>query len=218
MCLTSWLFSRLATSTASGVSTTMTSSTPTTLTSRLVAWTSVLRLSSTIASPTAALPCASLSRPARPPPRRRGRSSRRPAAPCGCRARRGSASDHRVVDRFGRHRSNSALPGRNEAGVGWRVPSQAARAGGGDVGPETFDRRQPDRRAQHEHPGVPVVAAVGDVSSRGRQVGLLDEARDRRAAVGADVAVAGLGPVGGDAEDHDRAVGRGVDRAAPARR
>ena len=58
--LTSWLRSRLAISTASGVSTTTTSSSPTTLTSRLVACTSVLWLSLTMASPTLALPWASL--------------------------------------------------------------------------------------------------------------------------------------------------------------
>jgi hypothetical protein len=57
MFLTSWLLLAVATSTASGVSTTTTSCRPTTPTRRLVACTSVLRQSLRMASPTLALPC-----------------------------------------------------------------------------------------------------------------------------------------------------------------
>jgi hypothetical protein len=98
-----------------------------------------------------------------------------------------------------------------------RVPGQPG--GRGDVGPQPLERGQPDAGAQHEHAGVPVVAAVVDVAARGRRVGLLDECGDfmhagAGRAAGADVAVAGLGPVGAHAEDHDVAGGGLAHRTA----
>ena len=79
-----------------------------------------------------------------------------------------------------------------------------------------LQRLQPDRCANHEHAGVPVEAAVGQIALGGGQIGLLDELRHlvRAAAgvVGADVAEAGFRPIGRDAEDHDLAVGGNPDR------
>ena len=93
-----------------------------------------------------------------------------------------------------------------------------------DVGAEAPQRVEPDARAQHEHAAVPVVAAVGEVALGGGEVGLLDEGGDRAAtspasaaALGADVAVAGVGPLRPDAEDDDAARGGRAHRlrAAP---
>ncbi len=87
--------------------------------------------------------------------------------------------------------------------------------------------RQPNRGFEHEHAGVPVVAAFAQVLLGGLEVGLFYEGSDiqdirargcaptlvrhralRCAAAlgGADVAVAGFGFVGGDTQDDDIAL------------
>jgi hypothetical protein len=110
-----------------------------------------------------------------------------------------------------RHGREGRLVGPHEDAV------VAARREGGaasarDVGPEALQRRHPHRGLEHEHAGVPEVAALGEVLLRRGQIGLLDELRDL-GAVGADVAVAGFGAVGADAEDDDGAFGRRLHRA-----
>ena len=189
ICLTSWLRLRSATSTASGVSTTTTSSRPTTPTRRLVACTSVLRLSRSSASPCAGvagrvlgadLPDGLPGAEVVPAGVQRHHAQREGAG------RGGHRLHHRVVDRLGRDRGERvACPGARS----WRrvlraCPGRCAwRAA--MSGAEALQRGQPHRGAQHEHAAVPEVAAVGQVALRGGQVGLLDEARDaaRRRAV-----------------------------------
>ena len=115
---------------------------------------------------------------------------------------------HRVVDRLARYRGKLGLARADELGVvAARSPSLAR--GRGDVGAEALERSHPHRCLEHEHPGVPEVAAIGDIALRGGQVGLFDKLRYRRRRVGGacidpDVAVAGLGGVWGDAQDRDR--------------
>ena len=178
--LTSWLRARSATSTASAVSTTTTLSSRRTPTSRLVACTSVLRLSLEHHVADAGVAGRVLARsPARRRPRRRGRTSRRRAAPCGCRsrprARSPAPSPRSRSTRAGRRRTRPR-PGGRSSRRPWRA-SQAVARRGGDVGAEALERGQPDRGAQHEHAAVPVVAAVGEIALGGGEVGLLDEAR-----------------------------------------
>ena len=123
-----------------------------------------------------------------------------------------AAFDHRVVDRFGRHGGKFGLARADELQVqGTRVPGQAH--GVGDVGSKALDGGQPDRGAQHKHAAVPEVAAFCQVALGSGQIGLFDELTDpfgavdlqRRRLRGADIAVAGFGPVRRDADDGDGA-------------
>ena len=102
-------------------------------------------------------------RPSRPPatrpPRRRGRSSRRPAAPCGCRARPGTSPSPRSRPiRRARPRTRPCPGARSLASV--LRTAQAARQAAAMSGRKRSQRRQPHRRLQHEHAGVPEVAAA----------------------------------------------------------
>ncbi len=117
----------------------------------------------------------------------------------------GTLLHHRVVHRLGGNGGELGLAGAHEAGVA-AAGGPGGAAGQQDVGPEAFQRRQPRRRAQHEHARVPVVVAAGDVLLGRGQAGLLDELRHPRA-IGTDIAVAGFRAVGRDAEDHDGALG-----------
>lgn len=70
---------------------------------------------------------------------------------------------------------------------------------------------EPDRGSEHEHAGVPVVATLLQVAFGSGSVGLFDEGLDWQGvgarACGLDIAVAGFGLVGGDAQDDDAAGG-----------
>jgi hypothetical protein len=92
----------------------------------------------------------------------------------------------------------------------------ARRLPGGDAGRghrrlQAVDGLQPGARPDHEEAAVPEVFAAVEVTLGGGGVGLFDEGRDGLAAIGAvgaaaDVAVAGLGAVGHDAEGDDGAL------------
>ena len=131
---------------------------------------------------------------------------------------------HRVVDALGRNGRERRGVEAQERGVDLRAAERRF-ARRGDVGPEAAQRIQPHARAQDEHAAVPVVAAIGDVALRRRQVGLLDEGSDRPRFLGgalyragADVAVAGVRPLRPDAENDDAAERGGAHRRAHRRR
>ena len=93
---------------------------PTTPTSRLVAWTSVLLLARTIASPMLTLPAASLSltcQTASQAPRSDQPASSGTMRMSKC-ARARAFLHHRVVDRLARDLRELGLAGPDEAGVG----------------------------------------------------------------------------------------------------
>ena len=129
----------------------------------------------------------------------------------------GAALHHRVVHRFRQARRRTpACPG-GRTGRRCVRPSQAVRTAARMSGRKLLERGQPDRGAQHEDAAVPVVAAFGQIA-RGRCRHRASRRSARPAAappaggLGQHVAVAGLGPVGRDAEDADRALGGDADR------
>ena len=151
------------TSTASGVSTTTTSCSPTTLTSRLVACTSESRLSEKSTSPVPTLPCASLGAtcqtashaPQVVPARRRG------AACAGrCRSRQRARALLHPRSRSTRTGSRRIRPGdaRRAASVvrasKARVSPRRCRGGSAAA------QRARWTRAKHEHAAVPVIATL----------------------------------------------------------
>ncbi|CRS25503.1 hypothetical protein PAERUG_P48_London_17_VIM_2_01_13_06314 [Pseudomonas aeruginosa] len=94
---------------------------------------------------------------------------------------------------------------------------QGQQAGVVDVGVVLLQFFQVAAGAEQEHAAVPVVAAGGDELAGAGFVGLLDEAlhpadafRQLRIGARADVAVAGLGAAGGNAEEHHLALFGGV--------
>jgi hypothetical protein len=135
----------------------------------------VLRLPVCSTSPTWALPCSSL-----------GRTLHTAAqvAPAGVKrdhldgeGAAGAALHDGVVDGFCGDGREWGFAGAHKGGIGAAlVPGMLG--GLGDVGPELLQRLQPDRGFEHEHAGVPVVAALLQVTFSGGQVGLFDEGSD----------------------------------------
>ena len=119
---------------------------------------------------------------------------------------------HRVVDGIRRAGHEGILIHPHEV----RVPRPALPGGVAGLGHGGLQRREgfePGAGAHHEEAAVPKVFAAIEIALGGGGVGLFDEGSDGLAAVGAlgaeaDVAVAGLGAVGDDAEGDDGAVQR----------
>jgi hypothetical protein len=123
----------------------------------------------------------------------------------------GALFHHRVVHRFAGHGGELGLARADELGVGL-AHGKGLAAGGGDVGTEALQRRHPDAGLAARTCRRSRSSRRGAGTSRRGQVGLFDELGDL-AAIGADVAVARLGPVGRDAQDVDGASGRTVHGA-----
>ena len=101
-------------------------------------------------------------------------------------------------------------------------------AGGHGGGMAALELLDEERRREQEDAAVPVVVAGGEIGLGALAVGLLDEGGDLQGAVRPgdgrarpDVAIAGLRPVGGDAEGDEPLPARGargaVDRGEEAR-
>ena len=128
----------------------------------------------------------------------------------------GELFHHRVVDRIARAALEGCGVEADEVGVVTAGSNRRA-AGAGHVRVEAADRAHPHGGLHHEDAAVPVVLAAGDVALGGGAVGLLDEFLQRAGALAcfergprADVAVAGLGVVGDDAEGDERTLRRGL--------
>ena len=129
---------------------------------------------------------------------------------------RGEFLHDRVVDGIGGAGHEGFVVHAHEDAVGSGAGGRGP-AGGGDVRTEPFQGLQPDRALHHEDAAVPPVVAVVQIALGHGGVGLLNERGQhsrrrgpRSRSAGPEVAVAGLRPVGNDAEgDHESRLGQG---------
>ena len=129
---------------------------------------------------------------------------------------------HGVVHRLRWHNRELGLARAHELVVG-RTHVKSGTRGLQDVRTELVEGGQPARCTHHEHPTVPEIAAIGQVSLGGVQVGLLDKSRHgahalRIGGTCPNVAKPRLGAIRRDAQDHDVTTRSRVDRLAQCRR
>ena len=186
--LTSWLRSRLATSTASGVSTTTTLSRPTALTSRLVACTRVLLavLDDGVAHAGVALRVLGGHLPHGLPGAQvvpAGVQRHHADGPGRC---RGTSPSPRSPPTRSARRQRPPCPGART----WRRSGAGPRRRGwrGDVGAKALQRCQPHRWPSARTCRRSRSTALGQVGLGGGQVGLLDKAGHDRHAIGIGLA------------------------------
>ena len=123
---------------------------------------------------------------------------------------------HRVVERHVLRSGEGVAVEAQEVEVALGALERLA-AGGERRRPQPLHLAHQDRGGQEEDAAVPAIIAGIEIGLSARAVGLLDEGRDRGAVLGAgdggaapDIAIAGLGPVGGDAEGDELSQRRGA--------